>query len=123
MSDASDDYGPARVWRHSYGLGPGLAMSRSIGDHAVAEIGVFAEPEITETGITVEDKCIILASDGVWEFISSQEAVSIVHKHSKNATAACKALIAEASARWKREEGNYRDDITAIVCLLPVITQ
>ena len=30
------------------------------------------------------------------------------------------ALISEAAKRWKREEGNYRDDITAIVLFLPM---
>mmetsp|Transcript_16904 Transcript_16904/g.35650 ORF Transcript_16904/g.35650 Transcript_16904/m.35650 type:complete len:413 (-) Transcript_16904:536-1774(-) len=121
VSEASEAYGPARVWRFSYGLGPGLAMARSIGDHAVAELGVFAEPEITEKEVTSVDRCVVLASDGVWEFISSQEAIGIIQKHSRDATAACKALIAEASLRWKKEEGNYRDDITAIVCFLPAI--
>ena len=27
----------------------------------------------------------------------------------------CAKLVQEAALRWKREEGNYRDDITAIV--------
>ena len=72
VSDASDMYGPARVWKGAYGIGPGLAMARSMGDHAVAEFGVFAEPEITETQITPADRCVVLASDGVWEFIESQ---------------------------------------------------
>lgn len=121
VSEASDAYGPARVWRYSYGLGPGLAMARSIGDHAVAELGVFAEPEITETEVRPEDRCILLASDGVWEFMSSQEAISLVQRFSNDASAACKALIMEAAWRWKKEEGNYRDDITAIVCFLPAI--
>eukprot|EP00966_Prymnesium_polylepis_P199160 4614841-Prymnesium_polylepis.1 len=90
-------------------------MARSMGDHAVAELGVYAEPEITDTEVTAADRCIVLASDGVWEFIDSQEAIDIVYKHKNNATAASKALIATATDKWKKEEGNYRDDITAIV--------
>ena len=35
---------PARVWHNLRGL----AMARSIGDHAAATVGVIAEPEITE---------------------------------------------------------------------------
>jgi serine/threonine protein phosphatase PrpC len=120
VSEASEVAGPARVWRGSYGIGPGLAMGRSLGDHAVADIGVSAEAEVTESPIDPEDRCIILASDGVWEFITSQEAVNIVFAHKDNATAACKALIKESAKRWKDEEGNYRDDITAIVIFLPV---
>ncbi len=37
-----------------------------------------------------------------------------------NATAATKALIKESAARWKSAEGNYRDDISAIVVSTPV---
>ena len=36
--------GPARVWHNNRGL----AMSRSIGDHEAATVGVIAMPEITE---------------------------------------------------------------------------
>ena len=36
-----------------------------------------------------------------------------------SATEACTALVKEAAACWKRFEGTYRDDITAIVVFLP----
>lgn len=48
-------------------------MSRSFGDEVAASVGVIAEPEIMEYNLKAEDKFIILASDGVWEFISSEE--------------------------------------------------
>ena len=115
VSRASDAYGPARVWKGGFGIGPGLAMSRSLGDHAVAEVGVTAEPVMLTEAITPEDEVLILASDGVWEFISSQEAVAICQTKHPNATAATKELIKQATARWKAAEGNYRDDISAIV--------
>ena len=35
-------------------------------------MGVHSEPEIVVNEVTSEDKCIVLASDGVWEFIESQ---------------------------------------------------
>ena len=73
VSRASEAYGPARVWKGGFGVGPGLAMSRSLGDHGVAEVGVTAEPEMLVDEIRPEDTLLILASDGVWEFISSQE--------------------------------------------------
>eukprot|EP00908_Phaeocystis_cordata_P015042 Transcript_26156.p1 GENE.Transcript_26156~~Transcript_26156.p1 ORF type:complete len:435 (-),score=166.00 Transcript_26156:190-1494(-) len=123
VSKASDAYGPARVWKGGFGIGPGLAMSRSLGDHGVAEVGVTAEPEMVVDQIGKEDTVIILASDGVWEFISSQEAVAIVQAKHPNATAATKALIKESTARWKSAEGNYRDDITAIVVFLPIFEE
>jgi len=123
VSPASAHTGPARVWQGTYGIGPGLAMGRSIGDHSVANYGVIAVPEMTDTPCTDEDTVLILASDGVWEFMESQEAVDICFKHSSNATRACKALIDESALRWRREEGNYRDDITAVVLFLPALAR
>lgn len=42
-------------------------------------IGVVAEPEIKEFKLSKADKFMILASDGVWEFISSE--VCTPHNH------------------------------------------
>ena len=66
--------GPMRVWHLNENI-PGLAMSRSFGDHAAAEVGVIAEPEIIEMNLTEEDKFIVIASDGVWEFLSNDDVV------------------------------------------------
>ena len=48
------------------------------------------------------DKFLILASDGVWEFISNDQAVNIVMPHYMNNSAekAAEALIREALKRW-----------------------
>jgi serine/threonine protein phosphatase PrpC len=53
-------------------------MSRSMGDGVAASVGVIAEPEIMEYRLTPEDKFLVLASDGVWEFISNEKCVDIV---------------------------------------------
>ena len=39
----------------------------------------------------------------------------------KPAKAACTNLIALSAVSWRRAEGNYRDDITAIVVYLPCL--
>lgn len=111
----------ARVWLDSEFTQIGLAMARSIGDHAIAEVGVISDPVVTTRTIQDKDDFMILASDGVWEFLSSQDAVNIVGEHleTRGATKACQALIEAAAARWHDEEGKYRDDITAIVVKLP----
>lgn len=103
----------ARVWSTDRSVG--LSMARSLGDHKLAQCGVIAEPEITTHDITGDDSIMILASDGIWEFITSEEACAIVARHPDDATAACRALIYTATDRWREEEGPYRDDITAIV--------
>ena len=51
-----------------------------------------------------------------------QDAVDIVAAHiSKGATAACKALIEAATARWREEEGDYRDDVLHILYMLSIL--
>ena len=68
------------------------------------------------------DRFLILASDGVWEFIDNDEAVAIVGQfYDKGLPAldACRFLIAKAALCWRKFEGDYRDDITAIVVYLP----
>ena len=46
-------------------------MSRSMGDMVAKSVGVSSEPEILIRKLEPQDKFIILASDGIWEFISS----------------------------------------------------
>ncbi len=46
-------------------------MTRSFGDATAARVGVNAVPEIKEFDLTNEDKVIVLASDGVWEFLEN----------------------------------------------------
>jgi protein phosphatase PTC2/3 len=109
----------ARVWLDPGCTQIGLAMSRSMGDHAVKPVGVIAEPVVSTHHVTIDDEFLILASDGVWEFVASHEAVRVVSDNLHlGATQACQALIEMAAARWHDEEGDYRDDITALVIRL-----
>ena len=63
--------GPYRVWLKEEQI-PGLAMSRSLGDLMAVRAGVIPDPEIRAHELSTEDKILILASDGVWEFLPSQ---------------------------------------------------
>ena len=49
---------------------PGLAMSRALGDTVAHSVGVSAVPDTEVVTITPHDRFLILASDGVWEFIN-----------------------------------------------------
>jgi len=112
----------SRVWLDAKFKMIGLAMSRSLGDYAVKAVGVTATPEITSHDLTENDKFLVMASDGVWEFISNQEAVDIVqNKIHLGSNVACEELIRIAATRWQHEEGDYRDDITALVVTLPMV--
>lgn len=39
---------------------------------------ITAEPDVTVTTLSPEDEFLVLACDGVWDCMTSQEAVSIV---------------------------------------------
>jgi protein phosphatase 2C family protein 2/3 len=117
---------PGRVWSPD---GCGLAMSRSIGDKNHRNIGCIPDPDVVHATISPVtqpkgdgDLFIIVASDGVWEFIPSEEACDIVNSYD-DASKAVQKLVAVAKQRWKEEEGNYRDDITAVVAMLPFLDE
>ncbi|KAI3913831.1 hypothetical protein MKW92_001393 [Papaver armeniacum] len=50
-----------------------LAMSRSIGDRYMRP-WIIPVPEVTFTTRSEEDECLIIASDGLWDVISNDEA-------------------------------------------------
>ena len=107
--------GPQRVWLKNEEV-PGLAMTRSFGDRVAATVGVMSEPEIKEFDFDENDKFMIIASDGIWEFISSQECVDIVKDfYEKNDLKGCaEFLYEESSKRWLKEE-EVIDDTTLIL--------
>mmetsp|Transcript_73821 Transcript_73821/g.213853 ORF Transcript_73821/g.213853 Transcript_73821/m.213853 type:complete len:376 (+) Transcript_73821:159-1286(+) len=94
---------------------PGLAMTRSIGDTIGATAGVTCEPDVVSLKVQDDWRFVLLCSDGIWEFLSSQEAINIVGKYpATDVQKGVDALAAEAWDRWIREEGNVVDDITVI---------
>ncbi|EMS64497.1 putative protein phosphatase 2C 48 [Triticum urartu] len=72
-----DEPGVHRVWLPDREA-PGLAMSRAFGDYCVKDYGVISAPEVTQRRITSRDQFVILATDGVWDVVSNEEAVQIV---------------------------------------------
>lgn len=113
MDEVGQPMGPYRVWLQ-YAWVPGLAMSRALGDQLAHQVGVSSEPDHMHLELSPCDKFMVLASDGVWEFISSREAVELVAS-CKNVEDACRTLIDEAYQRWLVEEDGVVDDITAVV--------
>ena len=51
-------------------------MSRSLGDKIAHSVGVSSMPEVLEFMLSPDDKIIVIASDGVWEFISNDEVAN-----------------------------------------------
>jgi len=73
----NEPIGPARVWLKHEDL-PGLAMSRSLGDKVAQSVGVSPEPDVLEFTLTIKDRFVVIASDGVWEFLPNEEVAQIV---------------------------------------------
>ena len=57
---------------------PGLAMTRSLGDKAGIKAGTNAEPELLEHTLSKCDKLLVIASDGVWEYMENDEVMKAV---------------------------------------------
>ncbi|CAO2832846.1 unnamed protein product [Amaranthus hypochondriacus] len=110
-----DEPGVHRVWLPDEDV-PGLAMSRAFGDYCIKDFGLISVPEVTHRNITSKDQFIVLATDGVWDVVSNQEAVHIVSSTPDRGKAA-KRLVDHAVRAWKKKrQGIAIDDISAI-CL------
>ena len=108
--------GPDRVWMKNREE-PGLAMTRSLGDKIAHDIGVIDEPEFKTFTYDGSEKFIIIASDGLWEYVSGDQCISIVkpfYEEGLDSKEAAFALTKEAFRRWKRKEVAI-DDITVVV--------
>ena len=114
--------GPYRVWFKDAEY-PGLAMSRSIGDGYAHKIGVIHEPEIFDFNLNnARPKAIILASDGVFEFVKNEEIKDIVEKYFYNMDSqGCAKDIVEYSRKIWENSGYAIDDITCIVAFFELI--
>lgn len=114
LGDEIDEGGdPPRVWS-PHGDYPGTAFTRSIGDAIAEELGVVPEPEMLTRDLTPEDKIIVLASDGVFEFLTNQSVIDICAKFT-DPLEACRAVVAESYELWLQYE--LRTDDITMICM------
>jgi serine/threonine protein phosphatase PrpC len=117
MKDEDGNYiGPLRVYMKEKDI-PGLAMTRSFGDYYASTAGTIPIPEVKEYKFEDVDKFMILASDGLFEFIDSDEVVKIVSKYyeKNDIVGCCEFLYKESYRKWIYEEEDTVDDITIIL--------
>ncbi|KAJ7522854.1 hypothetical protein O6H91_18G029400 [Diphasiastrum complanatum] len=94
----------------------GLQVTRSIGDDDLKP-AVIAEPEIQEVFLSADDEFLVIASDGLWETVSNEDAIFLVKNTVKDAALCSKRLATEAVERGST------DNITVMVIFLrPVST-
>ena len=73
-----NEHGPYRLWNRQI-KAPGLSLSRSLGDIYAQSLGLTHEPEITKRLLDIDDKIIVLGSDGIYNFLKNEEIASIVY--------------------------------------------
>ena len=123
--DDPDVEDPPRVWAPN-GNYPGTAFTRSIGDAVAEQLGVTAEPELLTLKLSEKEKCIVLASDGIFDVLSNQAVMDVCYQHYQNSSSpenACAELVEKAYQEWlinddcvdHEEKANY-DDMT-LICI------
>ncbi|KAK8511907.1 hypothetical protein V6N12_074597 [Hibiscus sabdariffa] len=95
------------MWAGTWRVGGVLAMSRAFGDRMLKQF-VVAEPEIQDKEIDEEFELLVLASDGLWDVVPNEDAVSLARAEEEPETAARK-LTETAFTRGST------DNITCIV--------
>ncbi|CAK9250759.1 unnamed protein product, partial [Sphagnum jensenii] len=102
-----EDAGGVVMWVGTWRVGGVLAVSRAFGDRLLKQY-VVAEPEIQEDTIEEGVDFLILASDGLWDVVTNQEAVSMV----------LSIEDAEEAANKLTEEAYRRGSADNITCLI-----
>lgn len=110
-----DEPGVHRLWL-PYDDAPGLAMSRAFGDHCVKNYGLISVPDVSQRSITNRDRFVVLATDGVWDVISNEEAVAIILTAPKREKSA-KLLVECAGRAWRRKRRNVALDDCSVICI------
>ena len=112
--------GKNRVWIKGQDI-PGLSLTRAFGDLIGSTVGIINKPQIKFFNYEKEGKFIIIGSDGLWEYISCQEAVNIVGEfyqgNNLDSDSAVIKLFQIARNRWI-ETQNCIDDISIIILFL-----
>ncbi|KAL5712772.1 hypothetical protein ACHQM5_014909 [Ranunculus cassubicifolius] len=99
--EESDGGDPPRLWVQN-GMYPGTAFTRSVGDSTAEKIGVVAVPEVSMVRLTPEHLLFVIASDGVFEFLSSQAVVDTQRKILSPREAMPNHLALQNLKYWRR---------------------
>lgn len=111
--------GPKRVWLMDYDE-PGLAMTRSFGDTIAHSVGCSDTPEILEYSIQMRDRFLVIATDGIWQWLSNQDVGKTIYPfYLKNdAEGAAIQIMKEANSAWLEHSEGIVDDMTCIIVFL-----
>jgi serine/threonine protein phosphatase PrpC len=88
-----------------------LGVSRSIGDFRFAQQGVMGKPDVAAGLMFPAGSSLILATDGVWDVVQSDEAMRMIMQSPPQNAA--QQLVNVAHSHWTKHP--YTDDITAVL--------
>jgi serine/threonine protein phosphatase PrpC len=119
-SESGKAVGPERIFTKGKN-GPGIMMTRSIGDVEAHALGVTDEADVDEVDLNEGEYAVIAASDGLWDKVSDKEVCAVVQKYYKSGKV--KEMVEElsdaAERKW-RDTDDVVDDITIGIVLLKV---
>ncbi|XP_059448105.1 probable protein phosphatase 2C 76 isoform X1 [Corylus avellana] len=95
------------MWAGTWRVGGVLAMSRAFGNRMLKQF-VVADPEIQEQEIDEELELLVLASDGLWDVVPNDDAVSLARTEEEP----------EAAARKLTEAAFNRGSADNITCIV-----
>ena len=120
--ESGEETGPLRLFQKGK-PGPGLMMSRSLGDSIGHDLGMSVEPEVIEIKCKGNEKYLIIASDGLWDKVQDNDVCNIVDKYYEciddnnthvDLNECCQELLEIAQNNWRADE-DVVDDITIII--------
>ncbi|XP_057950436.1 probable protein phosphatase 2C 76 isoform X3 [Malania oleifera] len=95
------------MWAGTWRVGGVLAMSRAFGNRLLKQY-VVAEPEIQDQELDEDVELLVLASDGLWDVVPNEDAVSLAHTEEEP----------EAAARKLTETAFTRGSADNITCIV-----
>ncbi|GAB1601087.1 probable protein phosphatase 2C 58 isoform X1 [Argonauta hians] len=107
----------------------GLNLSRAIGDHSYKQSTelpaeqqmITALPDLQTWTLTKDDEFLVLACDGIWNFMSSQEVVDYVRerledpKRNPNLSSICEEIFDYCLAPNTMGDGTGCDNMTCVI--------
>ncbi|XP_037495369.1 probable protein phosphatase 2C 76 isoform X2 [Jatropha curcas] len=102
-----ENAGGVVMWAGTWRVGGVLAMSRAFGNRMLKQF-VVAEPEIQDQKVDGEFELLVLASDGLWDVVPNEDAVSLARTEEEP----------EAAARKLTEAAFTRGSADNITCIV-----
>ena len=68
-----------RIYKKDDQFYPGLTVTRTLGDNFSRDV-ISDEPEVNAHNLEIEDDFIIIGTEPIWQYLSSQEVVDFIYK-------------------------------------------